>query len=302
MIKAIVVGLDGSRESLAAADWAAREALRRGLPLRLVHAWEGLPNDEEPARLPELRVPQYWARRVVRGAMERLSERYPQVYISAEQIKRPPVPTLVSEAETAELLVLGNQGLGPLSGFFAGSVAMAALAQVRRPVVLVRAGCSEADEHLPLPDGRPGSRSRTPCRDVALAVDLRHECGPLFDFAFGAAQYRAAPLRVFHVWHLPSGHGGAERDGGAQAQRAVREEDELAAVLAPWREKFPTVVVRAQVVNGRPVHEVVEAARGAGLLVVGRQLRHTVVGSHTGRVAHMAIHHVSCPVAVVAHE
>ncbi|MGP4051269.1 universal stress protein [Streptomyces sp. 2A115] len=43
MLKPVVAGLDGSRESLAAAGWAAREALRRGLPLRLVHAREGLP-------------------------------------------------------------------------------------------------------------------------------------------------------------------------------------------------------------------------------------------------------------------
>ncbi|MDH6144283.1 nucleotide-binding universal stress UspA family protein [Kitasatospora sp. GP30] len=35
----IVVGFDGSPESAAAADWAAREAVCRGLPLALVQAW-----------------------------------------------------------------------------------------------------------------------------------------------------------------------------------------------------------------------------------------------------------------------
>ncbi|MDX3241366.1 universal stress protein [Streptomyces sp. ME18-1-4] len=64
----VVAGLDGSKESLAAADWAAREALRRGLTLRLVHAWEGLPDDG--AGLPEIRVPQYHAWRVLRAARE----------------------------------------------------------------------------------------------------------------------------------------------------------------------------------------------------------------------------------------
>ncbi len=40
MSRIITAGLDGSRESLAAADWAARESLLRDLPCRLVHAWE----------------------------------------------------------------------------------------------------------------------------------------------------------------------------------------------------------------------------------------------------------------------
>ncbi|WP_306955883.1 universal stress protein [Streptomyces sp. B4I13] len=31
--------MDGCPESVAAADWAAREAQRRDLPLHLVHAW-----------------------------------------------------------------------------------------------------------------------------------------------------------------------------------------------------------------------------------------------------------------------
>jgi nucleotide-binding universal stress UspA family protein len=149
MTRPVVAGLDGSKESLAAADWAAREAVRRGLPLRLVHAWEGLPDDGTAADLPEIRAPQYHARRVLRGAVDVLHERYPGLYIAAEQVRRQPGPALLAEAENAELLVIGSQGTSGVAGFLSGSVAMATMAHVDRPVVLVRAGETATDEHLP---------------------------------------------------------------------------------------------------------------------------------------------------------
>jgi nucleotide-binding universal stress UspA family protein len=298
MLKPIVVGLDGSRESVAAAYWAAREALLRGQPLRLVHAWEGLPNDDGPAALPELRVPQYWARKVLRDALDRITESYPQVYVSAEQIKKPPIPTLAAEAEKAELLVLGNQGLGGISGFFAGSVAVASVAQVRAPVVLVRADWTAAHEHLPDVGGSPSAG--TPYREVLLALDPKNECGALLDFAFQAAELRGGTLSVIHVWQLPHNQGGPHQEGDTPGQRGA--ERVLAEVIAPWREKYPTVDVRAHTRHGRPALTVTQAAQSAGLLVVGRKIRRAAVGSHTGRVVHLAMHHATCPVAVIAHD
>ncbi|WP_405905307.1 MULTISPECIES: universal stress protein [unclassified Streptomyces] len=38
MLRRVVAGADGFHESPAAAQWAAREAPRRDLPLHLVHA------------------------------------------------------------------------------------------------------------------------------------------------------------------------------------------------------------------------------------------------------------------------
>jgi len=51
----------------------------------------------------------------------------------------------------------------------------------------------------------------------------------------------------------------------------------------------------------RAATRLVRAASGAGLLVVGRRLRETRLGRHTGPVTHSVIHHARCPVAVVAH-
>ncbi|MFS4095412.1 universal stress protein [Streptomyces sp. AF1A] len=46
MHRTVTAGLDGSPESRAAAEWAAREARLRGLPLRIVHVGEPLPGGE----------------------------------------------------------------------------------------------------------------------------------------------------------------------------------------------------------------------------------------------------------------
>ncbi|MYW69831.1 universal stress protein [Streptomyces sp. SID8379] len=298
MIKPIVVGADGSRESAAAADWAAREALRRGLPLRLVHAWEGLPSQGTEATLPELAAPQYWARRVLRTMSEQLHARYPKLYVSTEQLRLPPGQALLAEAESAELLVLGNQGLGSVSGLFMGSVATATAAHTARPLVLVRAGYTGDSERLPDPSGE--SPAHGPYRDVALAVDLRESCDEVLEFAFRAAEFRGAPLRVVHAWHVSLRRGVVGPDERAAVKK--RAEHELAVLLAPWRDKFPKVPARERVVEGHPTHHVVKAAGGAGLLVVGRRARRAAIGAHAGPVTHAVIHHVDCPVAVVPHD
>jgi len=300
MLRPVVAGLDGSRESLAAADWAAREALRRGLPLRLVHAWEGLPDESTEATLPELRAPQYYARRTLRGAVDRLNEWYPQLYIAAEQVHEQPGPALLSEAENAELLVIGSQGFGGVGGFFSGSVALATVARVERPVVLVRAGDTAEDEHLPDSSGKPSVC--TPCRDVVVAVDVDGggPCDDVLEFAFRAAELRRAPLRVVHAWNVPLSHGIPDAEEHARMREVTQRE--LTALLDPWSEKFPAVFVRETLYEGRPAHVLVRAAQGAGLLVVGHRRRRTAVGPYTGPVAHALIHHVNRPVALVPHD
>ncbi|CAM5448726.1 putative Universal stress protein [Streptomyces afghaniensis 772] [Streptomyces afghaniensis] len=300
MAKSVVAGVDGSPEGFAASDWAAREALRRGLPLRLVHAWEGgLPASVAPdVVLPELRAPQYHAHHVLHSALDRLVERYPQLSITAEQVCMPPVSTLLAESESADLLVIGSQGPSVLGGFVSGSVAMATVARLEHPVVLVRADETAETEHLPAAEGKPSFRP--PCRDVAVAVNVNEPSDEVLDFAFHAAELRRAQLRAVHAWRVPFSHGFA--DAEARARRRAEAEHELAELLAPWREKYPTAVVKEELHEGWPTHVLVRAAAGAGLLVVGSRRRRAVVGPHAGPVAHALIHHMPCPVALVPHD
>ncbi|NEA56572.1 universal stress protein [Streptomyces sp. SID13666] len=200
----------------------------------------------------------------------------------------PPAEALSTAANEAELLVIGSRGLSGVAGFFVGSVAQAAVAHVGRPVVLVRAGESTEDEHLP----------------DAAGMALTRPCHELLEFAFSAAAQRGARLRVINGWHLPTAYSYSPGvlDPGLDVELADNEKGALSEALRPWRDKFPGVEVIEQSVIGRPAQHLMEAASDCSLVVIGRRTRHAAAGTHIGPVAHAVIHHCDAPIAVIPHE
>ncbi|WP_326584490.1 universal stress protein [Streptomyces sp. NBC_00481] len=298
----ITVGLDGSPESLAAADWAAREALLREVPLRLVHAGE-LPLHAYIPFAGEA-VPPPGADRsahLLREVGTALRHRHPELRVTADRIAGQPAAALTAAAEEAGLLVIGSRGIGRVAGFIVGSVALAVLARAERPVVLVRTGGRAEDEHLPDATGTPSSA--LPRREVVLGLDLVDPDDAVMEFAFDAARRRAAVLRVVHGWSVPPSYGDEDAlDTGLDAGPAVRERRGPADVLEQWKDKFPDVEVRTQSVVGGAGAHLVDASREAALVVVGRRIRRAPVGSHIGPVTHEVLHHASAPVAVIPHD
>ncbi|MER5915639.1 universal stress protein [Streptomyces sp. NPDC001982] len=299
MLPPVVAGVDGSSESLAAAAWAAREAVRRERPLRLVHAWNRHPHrrDGEIASAAQ----RHLARRVLRRAEEHVRATCPDVRLYDEQVEGPATGALLKAAERADLLVLGSRGLSGFTGFLVGSVALGTAAKAKRPVLLVRAGEDEADEHLPAADGSASTRTRY--RDVVLGIDVGDPCDEVIEFAFEAARLRHARLRAVHAWRVPgpAGLGPGEIALVNESQRAEEWLGFLQAVLQVWRDKYPDVETLETVVEDRATNVLVRAATGASLLVVGRRIAERPFGPRLGPVTHAAIHHVGCPVAVVPH-
>src|SRR3954454_20992120 len=245
----IAVGLDCSPQSLAAADWAAREALQREASLHLVHVWEPQPHTYAPLAGPltstAIEEQHEWAGQMLRETESRLAECHPGLRITTAQTSGPPLAALLTAAEDADLLVLGSRRLGGVAGFLVGSVALAAVARSERPVVLVRAGEHASDEHLT--DATGSASTDTPYRDVVLGLDLENPGEAVLRFGFEVARRRAADLRVLHGWSAPSSHGyGAAFDSGPDAEPAEQVRHQLADVLQPWKDKFPGVQVRAQ--------------------------------------------------------
>lgn len=306
MTRTITVGLDGSPASVAAADWAAREAQLRDLPLRLVTAWQWQPPAYAPPAglgvpAPPRDLQHAGAQRLLDETRNRVTERRPGLRIDTDEISGLPVPALLKAAEDAELLVLGSRGLSRTAGFLLGSVSLPVLASCRRPVVLVRAAGQGGKEDRPEPSAR-GLSAATDHRDVVLGLDLHKPDDAVIDFAFDAASRRAARLRIVHGWTLPPYTYGGDLMPGLNDRTAAQVRRELADVLRPWQEKYPAVEVSAQATVGGAGGHLIDASYDAALVVVGRRVRRAAVGAHIGPVTQALLHHTGAPVAVVSHD
>lgn len=288
MKKAVVAGVDGSPESLAAADWAAREASLRGLPLRIVHAWLWQPLDTPLVQNRETEAQA--ARAVLREAEDQVAGRYPELPVSSRVLPETAVVALLAEAERSALLCLGTRGHGALLGFLLGSYGQQVIAGAKGPVVSVRAYDGEypVRENGEVVVGQQG----TP-----------EDSAGVLGFAFEAASVRGVPLRAVRAWSLPPVYTWSASLALADASGGLEpfERKALQEALAPWRDRFPDVQVTEHVEMGSAGQVLVEESAEAQLMVVGRRARRAPIGTRIGSAAHAVLHHARCPVAVVPH-
>lgn len=134
----IVVGIDGSRSSAAALEYACRRAETTGETVVAIHGWH--------VRAPSTDVWSSEARTVDVGERERLLaesvagvlEDHPDVHLEQEVVLVAPERCLVDASGSASLVVVGSRGLGYFSGLLLGSVSQTVLHRATCPVAVVR--------------------------------------------------------------------------------------------------------------------------------------------------------------------
>lgn len=283
----LVVGVDGSPASEAAAVWAGQEAALWGTAVRLVNVWR--PPASNVQFSPDPEGWRLWEESRLRDAAEGIRRLYPGLAVTAQQISGSPVKMLLDEAAAADMLVLGSRRIGAMTRFLAGSVSLPVLVHCERPVVLVRAADDAGGVSGP---------------DVVVGVDLDAPVDSLIAFALAEAQVRMATLRVVHVHDVRRAYGYAAPALDPELAGAMRAHKDaaLARLLAPWRNGPDGERIVPEVTAGSAAPTLVSAAEGASLLVVGRRRKPLPLGSRIGPVAHGVVHHAACPVAVVAHD
>jgi nucleotide-binding universal stress UspA family protein len=285
----ILVGVDGSPQSLAAARWAATEAVRRRRSLELLHSTYlpiiGDPESGYPANFTEYVDDQ--GHRLLERAVREITAVHPDLDVSVVLTRSDPRRALVDASEDVALTVVGSLGNGRVREVLLGSVALYVTAHGQSPVAVVPYDM----------DPRQGP--------VLVGVDGRPNSEAAVGLAFDEASVRGAELvAVMAVDNLAGpdiGRRPITFDAGeSQEERAVISEQ-----LVGWAEKYPDVPVREYIFRGRPAECLLCYAGHAPLvqqpqlIAVGSRGRGGLTGLVLGSTSHAVIAHAACPVIVV---
>jgi len=282
-IAPVVAGVDGSCDARLAVDFAAWEANRAHVPLRLVYGFQPVRVYGMFAVGYDLEVQVRELRDMLSKEAARITQRYPDLTVTTEVVRGVPSGVLVDESASASLVVVGSRGLGGFATLLAGSVSAQVAAHAKTPVIVVRPA---ADGTVHLPGTGP----------VVVGVDGSTGSAAAIEFAFEEAAARSTDLIAVYAWGiLPRGVGD---DDPYQEQQAA--ETALAEALAGWQDKYPAVHVQHRAIHSLvPVHTILDESQDASLIVVGPRGRGGFAGLLLGSVGDGLVRHASAPVAVV---
>jgi len=260
----VVVGVDGSECGLGAVRWAAREAVRRGAPLRIVHAAPYLGHRGAGGTAsPEL--PR--ARRITAQAYTVAWHTDHGVQASTEVVTDDPTTTLLRAAAAGQLVVLGSCTTGAPDEMVLASVTIRVAAKSPQPVVVV-------------PRNRPGGADGRPAVAV-LGVGDRADDEAVATFAAQAAQRSEVGLTVLQT----------RPPRRAVGESWVDDEDE-------WRRRYPGLEVSRTDLPAPRADRVLAATCPALLLVIsvgtGTLLHRGLDGPHR-----WLLRHCTSPMALV---
>ncbi|KQU47129.1 hypothetical protein ASG84_08385 [Rhodococcus sp. Leaf278] len=285
--KAIVVGVDGSGSSLDAVGWAARAAELRGLPVKLVSAYQvkalytsfvALPShigSEEHTAAESILA---WASLVARRSVKNPDT----LVITSESIVGPTIQTMLEQSSSASMIVLGSRGNGEYFAELLGSVSTAVAVQAHCPVVIV-----------------PGSvELHSSAGPVVLGIDGSPHNQNAVRLAFDEASLRGADLVAVHVStdeliSSPDASAGDRSEAIVSNGRTV-----LAESLSGWSEQFPDVAVQRTVLRGNVAEGILEVASRAQAVVVGSSGRGGFSGLLLGSTVRSLAHRVDCPLII----
>lgn len=287
----VVVGMDGSVEATRAADYGAWEAKRRGVPLRLVFAYQPTPMWGPAILITNDYVwDRDWARETLIRAEKEVTGAHPDITVQSAVVAGGAAYALVEESRNASLVVLGTRASGGLVGHLSGSVAAQVAAHAHTPVVVLRP--SEGTDRVdPEANGR-----------VVVGLDGSAESQAALAFAVEEAVARGVDLDAVYVWSMLE-----VRDIGPiipDGYDLTEEQDKALRLLTEategWSDRYPDLTINRRLVHGLdPVVGLAREGDGADLIVVGSRGHGGFLGLRLGSTVDGLIRCANAPIAVV---
>jgi nucleotide-binding universal stress UspA family protein len=284
----IIAATDGSEDSLRAVEWAAREAVLRSAPLRVVSVLAMPPQvTSDPTRRQNVAaLIQDSARQSLANAVRRATDVAPGLTVGTRVLSGRPGPALAEAGAGASMLVVGCRGTGGFAAMTLGSVSRYVATHARLPVVVAR------------------QETVAVHREIVVGVRDPGEVDAALEFAFAEAALRNARLLAIHAWYwfLPAIR---PLEAVGERLRAVLDPHEVSAAasvcldesLAGWRNKYPAVEAGWEVVHAHPGRVLAGASARADLVVLGGHPGGD--GIRVGAITHAVLDHAHGPVACV---
>jgi nucleotide-binding universal stress UspA family protein len=138
-------------------------------------------------------------------------------------------------------------------------------------------------------------------RRIVVGVDGSESSVGALEWAAQQAEYTGAKLQVVTTWEWPTTYGGPvpysnDWDPTADAEKVITQ------AVEPLRKQHPNVEVETTVAEGHAAPALVDASRGADLLVVGSRGHGEFVGMLLGSVSEHCVTNAHCPVLVYRHD
>jgi nucleotide-binding universal stress UspA family protein len=239
---------------------------------------------ERSTAFPDREIYEKEARDLLDGVVNEVVGEEASSSVEEEVVEGLVADRLVESARDAELLVVGSRGRGGFRGLLLGSVSQQCAHHAPCPLVIVRGSVAE-----------PGQSAKT----VVVGVDGSTNGEGALRWAFAEAERRGARVVALHAWSLPHSH---ELAFAAASALSGSLESHARTVLhdAVASAKLPGVECTEIVEEGPPASLLVEAAKGAQLLVVGTRGRGGFAGLLLGSVSsHCAHYNALCPTVIV---
>lgn len=134
----IVVGIDGSRTSIAALEYACQRAETTGETVVALHAWRVRPSSTDVFKAEARSIDTKERDVLLAESIAGVRVDHPDVRLEQEVVAVAPDHALVDASASASLVVVGSRGLGFFSGMLLGSVSQAVLHRATCPVAVVR--------------------------------------------------------------------------------------------------------------------------------------------------------------------